>query len=626
MPQNSSKNKIHFSLLLVAILGTIIILFLPRWWRNGTVEEFKLWYPNIGIAFYYFYHYSIPILYFTLSIYLLSFYANFIYRKLFLPALNKLAALPKIAYTQASSDVFPKVKYTSALFFRLLSVIYLLEFLSLIYRIELVTQNGIIPYKELVEKTWAHEGLISLFHYPSIFWINQSGVFIFSVLLVAALSSLYSIFYKIRWEAFFIQWFVYLSITTFGRDLYNFPFDVIVLETGVLSVATIFYINKFNSLPRIFLIAHQLYFFRQWLSMALVKIFWADPTWYDFTFMKFFWLNQPSPTPLAWYAYHLPMEIQKFLTASTLVLELAIPIAMLFGRKGRIVAFFISLGLSIGIELNGNYGIFNIVTALIGVWCLDDIFFNRKSNTATIKTRYSFLKIPIIGFVLSMIGFNIFYSLILFSKQSDQPMNFLNYYFYDSSVAPKRGIVLPLIFKLGKVYSRFRIISPQGVYKRVAREKLFIKIEVKAKEQNWQTIGFKKGENIIHFHFYAPFMSRLAFKFNYWSVHTDFFMFLKMHTNSSYINSWTMNLVHGIFTRSENITKQIVLPPTGEIEQIRIYRMKMHIHEGHKQPFIISSPLNTIADSLYINPKDTLSSMTLLNLKPTKTIDELLWK
>lgn len=362
--------------------------------------------------------------------------------------------------------------------------------------------------------------------------------------------------------------------------------------------------------------------------MAMVKILWADSTWYDLTFMKYFWLNQPSPTPIAWYMYQLPMGVQKFLTVLALIGECSIPIMMLFGRNGRIVAFFISLAMSVFIELNGNYGYFNLVTAILGIWCLDDRFFQKRINSSLFypQSRFKFVRIPTLIFIYSIVCFNLFYVLIQFSSQSNHPINIVNYYFYDSKVQPAKESLSSYIFKIGRLYSRFRFVTPHGVYKYVGRKRFHIKILLKVKGHDWQTVEFIKGKDNSNFQFIAPFMYRIPFKFHYWAVHTDFFMFLNMHTNNAYLGYWITNLIQGILNRNHEVDKLITYKVKGEIEQLRIYRLQLHINDGAKTPFNLNSDKNIIIDSLVVNPTDSLTPITALNLKLTDSKDSLLWK
>src|SRR2546421_659491 len=58
--------------------------------------------------------------------------------------------------------------------------------------------------------------------------------------------------------------------------------------------------------------------FRLMFGSGAVKLASGDPTWRNLTAMAFHYETQPIPTPAAWYAYQLPLWIQKASTAATL--------------------------------------------------------------------------------------------------------------------------------------------------------------------------------------------------------------------------------------------------------------------------------------------------------------------
>jgi len=556
------------------------------------------------------------------KIYTLFKHTYLILKLLLQSAPKKLKSKSEHAATYLSKDVLGERKFIATLFVRLLAVVYFIAFASLLWQFQVVSENGLIPYKEFVRETWKHEGLRALLNYPSVFWLCQSNPFILIVLSFALAVSVFSIFFHAKAFNYFMLWFLYLSVVNFGRDLFNFPWDLFLLEIGFISVITLYFINRVGQLPRILLFALLLLFFRQWFSMGMIKILWSDSAWHDLTYMKYFWLNQPSPTPCAWYMYQLPMVFHRFFTASTLVLEMSIPTFMLLGRKGRIVAFFISLLLSVMIEVNGNFGFFNMLTAIFGLWCLDDTFFKRKTETIPFGSlrKTPVVKMLYLILILPFIGLNLLYVYLQLTKQSNHPVNIVNYYFFDESITNKSGIVRPMIFELGKIYSRFRIASPHGVFKNIPRHRTQMQLQVKIQGYDWQDIKFKKGYDITDFHFVAPVMCYLPFKFHYWSAGTDFFQYLKLHPNSKYINSWIMNLIHGIFVGNSEIHELISYSNKGKVEQIRVYRTYMYINKNSNNPFEYNVPQNKVIDSFYINPTDTnhLTALFLLKLKATE--------
>ncbi len=603
---NEKKKKLSAIALLGVISITAILLIFPNWWNNASLQEFKNWYPIWGPLIYFGINYLMPI-YFCLcvvTLFILYFKEYIIFLKSIFARLKNIC---NRVIKYFSQDVLNERRFVADLFLKLLALVYLIAFGSLLWQFQLVSENGLIPYKEFAEQTFLSEGYTAILNYPSVFWLNQSNWFILTVLSLSCVISIVSLF-KTKTFNYFFLWFFYLSIVTFGRDLFHFPWDTFLLEIGFLSIFLVCFTKRLNQFPRILLFTFLLLFFRQWLSMGITKILWAAPTWYDLTYMKYFWLNQPSPTPVAWYMYQLPMPFQKFFTAGTLIFEIAIPLAMFFGRKGRIVAFFISLFLSFMIQLNGNYGFFNILTVILGIWCLDDHFFKRKSNlslsTSQVFLKHRFFRTLNFLLIYLITGFNLFYVYLQFDKQSNHPANFLNYYFFDKNVTPQSGFIKPVFFEMGKIISRFRIVSPHGVFKYIPQKRNYIQIQVKVSENDWQNLTFSKGRDIINFCFSAPIMHRLSFNFYYQSYGIDFFPFLKINPNSKYINSWMKNLINGIFDNNSEIRKLISYSQNGKVEQIRVFQNYMYIHKNAKMPFQDNSVKNQTIRILYLNPSD----------------------
>lgn len=500
-------------------------------------------------------------------------------------------------------NVLEDRKFIADLFFRCLAFIYFVAFASIIWQFQLISERGVIPFKEFVEITWLHEGMRALLVYPSIFWIQQADWFTLTIMILACVSAFYSIFFKAQTILFLFLWIVYLSTVNFGRDLFHLPWDTFLLEIGFLSVLAVYFVNKVNWLPRILLFAFLLLFFRQWFSMGLVKILWgADAAWYDLSFMKYYWLHQPSPTIFAWKMYNLPMLFHKIFTAVTLLFEVLIPVSMFLGRRGRIFAFASSLLLSILIQINGNFGFFNALTAILGIWCLDDVLLGKRGK---MFSNYSLRMISplqgiLITVIFSAVGLNLFYCGLQFTKEANHPMNIVNYYFSEDKTLPGTGIFGQVFLDIGKVFSRFRIVSPHGVFKSIAKERQQIQIHVKTKDRDWQPVQFRKGHDLDHFYFISPFMNHLPLKFSaHWAHRTDFSFYLKIHPNTEYLPSYKVNIIRGLFANNEEIFKLIGYEFKGEVEAIRVYRMRLHVHQDTKYPFKYNDPENEVLDSAY---------------------------
>lgn len=120
--------------------------------------------------------------------------------------------------------------------------------------------------------------------------------------------------------------------------------------------------------------------------------------------------SQCIPTPLAWYAHHLPTWFLRLTTVAVNILELVVPFLFFFpSRKVRTTAFYAQVStmkwtsfinlytivpfsrvvtiplsfqmfLQIHIIATGNYNFFNFLTICLSISLLDDQFFYKRKS------------------------------------------------------------------------------------------------------------------------------------------------------------------------------------------------------------------------------------------------------
>jgi hypothetical protein len=115
--------------------------------------------------------------------------------------------------------------------------------------------------------------------------------------------------------------------------------------------------------------------FRLMFGSGVVKL--GDPTWRMLTALYYHFETQPLPTPLAWYAHHLPGLMLELSVAAMLFIELVVPFFFLGPRRLRLTSFFLLAGLQLLIMLTGNFAFFNWLALALCVLLLDDRFLRR---------------------------------------------------------------------------------------------------------------------------------------------------------------------------------------------------------------------------------------------------------
>jgi hypothetical protein len=250
-------------------------------------------------------------------------------------------------------------------FLRLLGVVYLLAFASL--------------WPQAREQLGTAGGFWAL---PTLAWWNASDGFLVGLCAAGVVCSLLVVCDVLPTLGLMGAWACYLSLVTVGQDFLSFQWDSLLLETAFLAlflwpgwhVRPGTALRNASSPPSrtvIWLLRWLL--FRLMFFAGVVKLASGDPTWHGLTALRYHYETQPLPSPLAWYVHQLPPWWHALETASTLLIELAVPFLIFVpSRWARAGAAGILAGLQVLILLTGNFGFFNLLSIALCVPLLDD--------------------------------------------------------------------------------------------------------------------------------------------------------------------------------------------------------------------------------------------------------------
>jgi predicted DCC family thiol-disulfide oxidoreductase YuxK len=260
----------------------------------------------------------------------------------------------------------PRHDLVAFLFLRLFGLIYLAAFISFGLQAQgLIGSHGIEPLAQLVDAADARVGPARFWLMPMVFWWSASDLTIAAVCWAGAALSLLLVCNVLPRLSLALLYVLYLSLLYGGQDFMTYQWDTYLLEAGFLAL-----LLSFATAPGICLLRWLL--FRFMFMSGVVKLLSGDPNWWNLSALSYHFLTQPLPTPLAWYAAHLPAGLLKFATGGTFVVELILPFLIFCPRRLRFLAAFGILLFQCCIVLTGNYNWFNLQTMVLCLPLFDD--------------------------------------------------------------------------------------------------------------------------------------------------------------------------------------------------------------------------------------------------------------
>ena len=242
----------------------------------------------------------------------------------------------------------------------------------------LVGSKGILPiagFLERLENALGHEAYL---RFPTLFWLSShdltihlacAGALALSLLMVSGRSSLATI------AALFA---LYLSLMIAGQTFLSFQWDSLLLETLLWSLFLLPVglvprrVVEAENDPRLGLLLIRLLLFKLMFLSGVVKPLSLDETWLSFSALDVHYETQPLPLATSWLAHSLPAWFHRASVAVMYVIEIVVPFALFAPRRWRLGAAALLIALQLLIAATGNYGFFNLLTAVLCLAALDD--------------------------------------------------------------------------------------------------------------------------------------------------------------------------------------------------------------------------------------------------------------
>ncbi|MCB1693426.1 MAG: lipase maturation factor family protein [Pseudomonadales bacterium] len=260
----------------------------------------------------------------------------------------------------------PPTRLTTWLFLRLIGLVYLAALASFAVQAKLlIGSHGLLPLSGWLAALRASFGDEAWYQVPMLFWLAHSDATIQWLPIVGCLLAVLVMIGIWTRGALIALFVIYLSLYNAGQSFMTFQWDLELLEAGFLAVLLT------TGLRAPFLLGRWLVF-RFMFMGGLVKILAGDESWRDLTALDYHFETQPLPSPLAWYAHHLPEGILMTGVAATLVVELLLPFLIFTSRNLRMFAGCVFVLFQASIMLTGNYNFFNILTIALCLLLFDD--------------------------------------------------------------------------------------------------------------------------------------------------------------------------------------------------------------------------------------------------------------
>ena len=393
------------------------------------------------------------------------------------------------------NDVRPPTYFWAQRWFlRALGLIYLIAFVSLWVQVDgLVGSDGVSPVNQFLPAVYERFGRSAYSLLPTLCWFNSSNGFlhflcsggvVLSLLLIVGIAPALSL------VALFV---FYLSLILAGQTFLSFQWDILLLETGFLSI----FLAPWRIWPRelfwwpgaaipatavsrpaLFLLKFLL--FKLMLMSGVVKLTSGDNSWWNLTALDYHYWSQPLPTVFGWWADKSPEWFKHFSVAFCLVVESIVPFFIWAPRRLRLIAAGLMIFLQLVIALTGNYCFFNLLTIALCLLLIDDAvvaslcrgaLLRRIRSTATQRRAYNGLsRYAAIAVIIVTLPINAWLIFTAFKPDTEWPRL--------------------LAVAYGRVET-FRIVNGYGLFRVMTKGRDEIVIEGSADGFDWLPYEFK---------------------------------------------------------------------------------------------------------------------------------------
>jgi hypothetical protein len=307
---------------------------------------------------------------------------------------------------------------TRFMILRLLGLIYAIAFLVAVNQmLPLIGSDGLTPVGLYLKRISTALGgnTAGFIRLPSIFWLWHSDAALLTVAWIGFALSLIVLAGYANAIMLAVLWFLYMSFVHVGQEWYGYGWEIMLLETGFLSI----FLCPFGDMrpfpkqepPFAIIVLFRWLIFRIMFGAGLIKLR-GDQIWRGATALYYHFETQPIPGPLSRWFHFLPHSVLKIGVWFNWIAEIAAPLFVFAPRVGRYIAGVIIFLFQLNLIISGNLSFLNWLTIIPAFACFDDTLWEkilpkklvRKAEAAiAVSTQPSKAKQRIIWFVVAVI-------------------------------------------------------------------------------------------------------------------------------------------------------------------------------------------------------------------------------
>jgi len=220
---------------------------------------------------------------------------------------------------------------------------------------------------------------------PTLFWFDASDRALRTGCIIGFALALLAMIGVFRRTMLVLMGVLYLSYVTAGGVFFGFQWDNLQLEMTlhaillpsfaiplILRGSRRRFAVRYRAPHPIVIFLMLWLLFRVYFESGLAKILAVGGGWRDLSAMQHYYDTAPLATWLGWKAHNLPIWWHQIESALVLLIEFVLPIFIFSRRWARSLLFVVFSTFQVAIILTANYGLFNYLTLILGLFLLDD--------------------------------------------------------------------------------------------------------------------------------------------------------------------------------------------------------------------------------------------------------------